>query len=190
MATLGDAATLADSRYSRGAMWFHWIIAALIIANLCLGFFHEGFGREAGRSMIFFHKSTGVTILALSVARLSWRLGHKPPAFPPEMARWEVIGARTGHYLFYVLMIVLPLSGWIMTSASGRPASFFGLFSLGNLPVPRSDELHEFWEEVHKLLGFTMLGLLVIHLAGALKHVLDGHAHMLGRMAPWLYRNR
>lgn len=190
MASTAESAAPSDQRYSRGAIWFHWIIAALIVANLCLGFFHEGFGREAGRSMIFFHKSTGMTILALSVARLLWRLGHKPPAFDPVMARWEVIGARIGHYLFYVLMIVLPLSGWVMTSASGRPTDYFGLFTIGNLPVARGDEIHEFWEEAHELLGWGMVALLAIHIAGALKHVFDGHAYMVGRMAPWLYRGR
>ena len=185
-----EAAGLAGLRYSRGAVWFHWIIAALIVANLCLGFFHEGAGREAGRAMIFFHKSTGMTILALSIARLIWRLGHKPPPFDPVMARWEVIGARTGHYLFYVLMLVIPLTGWLMVSASGRPTNFFGLFTIGNLPVTRGEDIHEFWEEVHELLGWAMVALLTVHIAGALKHVYEGHASMIGRMAPWLYRQR
>jgi cytochrome b561 len=87
-------------------------------------------------------------------------------------------------------MIVLPLSGWLMTSAAGRPISFFGLFSLGNLPIAKNDQLHEGLEEVHELLGWAMLGLLAIHVAGALKHAFDGHGHMIGRMAPWLYRQR
>ena len=185
-----EAMSLEAVRYSRVAMWFHWIIAALIVVNLLLGFFHEDFERPVRASMMAFHKATGLAILALSLGRLAWRLGHRPPAFDPVLARWEVLMARAAHALFYVMMIVIPVTGWLTVSRSGKPTSFFGLFDVPALPFARSEDAHEFWEETHGILGYVILALLVLHVAGAVKHHLQGHRHLIGRMGPWLYRQR
>src|SRR5688500_14145507 len=83
-----------QERYSRVAIWLHWIIAGLIIANLLLGFSHEEFGKAAERQIMWFHKSIGLTVLALTLGRLAWRLGHRPPAFDPVMKQWEMRLAR------------------------------------------------------------------------------------------------
>lgn len=190
MADALDAMSLSQRRYSRGAMWFHWIIAVLIIGNLFLGFFHEDFGKAAKPGMMFVHKAVGLTVLGLSIARLLWRLSHRPPAFDPVLARWEAALAHAAHWLFYALMIIIPLSGWILVSTSDRSTDFFGLFQVAPLPVSRSEDSHELWEEVHELLGLLMVGLIVLHVAGALKHHLQGHRHLIGRMAPWFYRQR
>lgn len=188
MASAADPSGQSAMRYSRVAMWFHWIIAALVAANLWLGFFHEDFGRDTRASMMFFHKAIGVTILGLSLARLLWRLGHRPPPFDTVLHPWEALLARLVHWLFYVLMIALPLSGWILTSTSDRATDYFGLFQIAPLPVSRSKDTHELFEEVHELLAFVMLGLIALHVLGALKHHFEGHRHLTGRMAPWLYR--
>lgn len=188
MASAADPRDSALLRYSRGAIWFHWLIAVLIIANLLLGLFHEDFGKAAEAEIMFFHKSTGLTILALSIARLLWRLLNRPPPFDPVLRPWEAILARIAHALFYVLMIGIPLTGWLLVSANDRPTSFFGLLDIGPLPFPRGKEAHEFWEEVHEIAGKVMIGLILLHVAGALKHHLEGHRHLVGRMAPWAYR--
>jgi cytochrome b561 len=177
-------------RYSRGAMWFHWVIAALIAANLFLGFYHESFGKGATAWMMFFHKAIGITVLASSLARLLWRLGHRPPAFDSMLRPWEALLARITHWLFYVLMIALPLSGWLLSSSSNRATNFFGLFEIPPLPVSRSDSAHDLLELAHEWLAWIMLGLIALHVAGALKHHLEGHRHLIGRMGPWLYRER
>lgn len=171
-------------------MWFHWGIAALIVANLFLGLYHDDFGREARTWMMFFHKATGITILALSIARLLWRLGHRPPPFDAVIRPWEALLARTTHWLFYALMIAIPLSGWMLSSSSNRPTDFFGLFEIPPLPVSRSDAAHDRLEDAHEFLGKLMIGLILLHVAGALKHHLQGHRHLIGRMGPWLYRER
>jgi cytochrome b561 len=183
-------ATLAPdlSRYSRVAIWLHWIIAALIALNLILGFFHEDFGRPVRTTMMNVHKSTGFAILILTLARLGWRLGHRPPAFDPVMKAWEVGLARLIHGLFYLLLILLPLSGWILVSTSNRVTSFFGLFDIAPLPVSREEDVHELFEEVHEYLAYAALALIALHVAGALKHHLGGHRHLIGRMAPWAWR--
>jgi len=183
----GGAAAL---RYSRGAMWFHWVIAALIAANLFLGFYHESFGKAATPWMMFFHKSLGITVLGLSLARLLWRLGHRPPPFDAVLRPWEALLARITHWLFYAMMIALPLTGWLLSSSSNRATNFFGLFEIAPLPVSRSDRVHDLLENAHELLGYAMLALIALHVAGALKHHLQGHRHLIGRMGPWLYRGR
>jgi cytochrome b561 len=177
-----------QAHYSRVAMWIHWTIATLIIANLTLGILHDKFGESAEDAIMFFHKSIGVSVLVLSIGRLAWRLGHRPPPFDPVLPRWEVALARAVHWAFYVLMIVVPLTGWLHVSAAKGSISFFGLFPVPALPVSQSHESHELWEDVHFVLALAMLGLLVLHIAGAVKQIMDGHGWMIGRMAPWLYR--
>jgi len=176
------------ARYSRVAIWLHWIIAALIALNLVLGFFHEDFEKPVRSAMMSVHKATGLTILILTLARLGWRLGHRPPAFDAVLKRWEVGLARLIHGLFYLLLIILPLSGWMVVSTSGRVTSFFGLFNIAPLPVSRSEDVHELFEEVHEYLAYVALALIALHVAGALKHHFDGHRHVIGRMAPWAWR--
>lgn len=175
------------SRYSRVAVWLHWIIAALIALNLLLGFFHEDFERPVRSAMMDVHKATGFTILILTLARIAWRLGHGPPAFDPVLKAWEAALARLIHGLFYAFLIVMPLTGWLVVSSGGRPVtSWFGLFDIAPLPVSRAEEAHELWEKVHEVLAYAALVLIALHVAGALKHHLEGHRHLIGRMAPWL----
>ncbi|HYD38413.1 MAG TPA: cytochrome b [Allosphingosinicella sp.] len=182
-------ATLAApdlARYSRVAVWLHWLIATLIVVNLLLGFFRGEFDKPVRAAMMDVHKATGLTILLLSLARLGWRLGHRPPPFDPVMKAWEAAVARLVHWLFYLLMIALPLTGWMIVSTNGRSTSWFGLFDVAALPVAQGEEIHEFFEEVHEWLAYGILVLLALHVGGALRHHLAGHRHLVGRMAPWL----
>ncbi|MFL6856956.1 MAG: cytochrome b [Allosphingosinicella sp.] len=169
------------ARYTRVAVGLHWLIAALIVANLAIGLFHEDFDRSVRGALMAFHKSTGITILLLSLARLAWRLTHRPPAYDAAMKPWEATLARLTHILFYVLLIVLPLSGWLISSTGKKPVGlWYGLFDIARLPA--SPATHELWEESHQLLGYAMLVLLVLHVAGALKHHFEGHRQMFRRM--------
>jgi cytochrome b561 len=169
------------ARYTRVAIILHWIIAALLIANLAVGFFHESFDRPLRAALMGFHKSTGITILALSLARLAWRLSHRPPGYDPAMNPWERSLARIIHWLFYGLLIAMPLTGWLLTSTGKRPVGlWYGLFDIARLPA--ATDTHDLWQEGHELLGYAMLALLLLHVAGALKHHLEGHRHMIRRM--------
>jgi cytochrome b561 len=176
------------ARYTRVAVALHWIIAVLLIGNLLLGFFHEDFGKAATPWIMFVHKATGLTVLALTLARLGWRLTHRPPAFDPVLKAWERGLASLIHWLFYVVLIAIPLSGWMLSSSGGRVTSFWGLLDVPPLPVPRGKDAGELFGEAHELLAFLAIGLILLHVAGALKHHFEGHRQLMGRMAPWLYR--
>lgn len=188
MADALDAVSLTERRYSRVAMWLHWIIAALIISNLVLGIIHEDFEKPTVAWIMFFHKSIGMTVLGLSILRLLWRLGNPAPPHDKVLHAWERALATATHWTFYFLMIAIPLSGWLLSSTGARITDYFGLFPIGPLPISQSHESHELWETAHKVLSFAMIGLLLLHVAGAIKHYVQGYRHVTGRMAPWLAR--
>ena len=175
-------------RYTRVAVWLHWTIAAFILFNLAVGWGHDLFARPTAGFLMSLHKASGLTVLVLALARLAWRLTHRPPPYDPIMKAWEVMLARITHWLFYLLMLVAPVTGWLMVSAIGRSTSWFGLFDVGPLPVGGGEDAKETYEERHELIGWILLALVALHVLGALKHQLQGHRHLFGRMAPWFYR--
>ncbi len=168
--------------YDRVAIGFHWLIAALVLVNLFLGLFHESL--LEGLKVMPLHESIGITILVLSVARLAWRLGHKPPHFPDHMAGWEKAFAKVTHALFYVLMIALPLSGWLWAGdvTRARPFDWFGLFQVPLIPI--GHDLAGTLHEAHETMGFVMAALVVLHVGGALRHHFLLRDRVLARMLP------
>lgn len=189
MATRSDDVTRERSpRYGQVARVFHWIIAVLIVANLLVGFFHDALPREWIGTVMNAHKATGLTVLALSLARLAWRLGHPAPTPMPNHAAWEVALARTSHWVLYAFMVLMPLAGWLMVSAAEkqRPMSFFGLFPLPFLPTGSDKALAGFGHEAHEIIGWGFVALLLLHVAGALKHQWIDKDRTLGRMVGWM----
>ncbi|KQN15863.1 Cytochrome B [Sphingomonas aurantiaca] len=179
------AAQDRPDRYSSVAIWFHWTIALLIILNLAVGLLHDSI--PALRSWMGAHKALGLAILALTVARIAWRLAHRPPPLPLRTPMWERVLAHGSHTLLYVLMLALPVTGWLMVSG-GKPGGtdWFGLFAVPNLPVSKATG--HFGHEAHELLGWVMLALVVLHIAAALRHHLLLRDPVLTRIAPVLDR--
>lgn len=173
-------------RYDGGAIALHWAIAALVLFNLWLGLFHDGLPREW--QVMPVHRSVGITVLALSVLRLGWRLGHRPPDFPEAMPAWQKALAKGVHWTFYALLILLPLSGWIFSSDPDRPRPFtwFWQFDVPLLPV--GHDLAELAHEGHELLGWLMAGLVLLHILAALRHHFLLRDGALARMLPWVVR--
>lgn len=176
---------VAPGRYTSVAKALHWTIAALILAQLIGGIVMHELPNTAPFKIEAYqlHKSFGLTVLALSVFRLGWRLTHRPPPLPEHTSGWERLLARFTHVAFYALIIAVPLAGWLMVSASPFPSSFFFLFPIPDLPgagVLSRDA----WAEVHELMAFAIIGLLVLHVAGALKHRYVDHDGVLARMLP------
>jgi cytochrome b561 len=178
---------MRGDRYSRGAIAFHWAIAALVLANIFIGLFHETL-LEGIRS-IPLHKAIGVTVLALSLGRLAWRLTHRPPPLPDDMKSWEKVLAKGVHWLFYALMLVVPLTGWMFSSNPERPHPFswFGLFDVPLLPVTR--EMAASAHDAHELLALLLTGLVALHIAAALRHHFLLRDRALVRMLPGASRN-
>ena len=176
----------ARSRYSGGAILFHWVIAALIIANLVGALVSDDWHGPARATVMGLHKATGLTILVLSLARIGWRLAHRPPPFPAEIRQIEAAVARIVHWLFYVLMIVMPLSGWLMISAGAprKPFSWYGMFDLPFLPVQGDKALGDAAHEAHEVLGYAMIALIVLHVLAALKHHFFDQTRLIHRMWP------
>ncbi len=170
-------------RYSRGAIAFHWTIAALVLANLAIGLLHESLPRAW--QVMWWHKSIGVTVLILTVGRFGWRLAHRPPELR-EGAAWERAIARAVHWIFYALLFVMPLTGWIFSSNPDRPRPFswFGLVNIPLLPV--SSNFAAAAKESHELLGWAMAALVILHIAAALRHHFLLHDGVLARMLPWV----
>jgi cytochrome b561/polyisoprenoid-binding protein YceI len=178
MATLSSSNPQA--RYSRGAIILHWLIALALGFQLALGFAmpHD----ERGFALFQLHKSVGITILLLSLARLAWRLTHRPP--PAVESGLGGLLARVVHFLLYAFMIGAPLTGWalVSTDASKIPTLLYGTVPWPHLPLPAA--IHEPMEETHEILAWTGLALIVLHLAGALRHQILLRNGLLRRMGP------
>ncbi len=135
------------------------------------------------------HKSFGIIILVLSVIRLLWRLSHKPPALPHGMKPYERLGAKFSHIGFYVLMIGIPLAGWIMVSASTRQITtkIFKVIPWPNFPgVTRSEGFETLMKDVHEYMAYAAIALLILHVGAALKHHLINRDDVLSRMLPFV----
>lgn len=168
-------------RYSTVAIWLHWIIAVLVLVNLAVGLLHDAV--PALKAWMPGHKSIGITVLGLTLVRIAWRLGHRPPALPVDMPALEKGAAHAAHWALYALLLAMPLTGWMMVSgAQRRPLDWFGLVDIPYLPV--SPAVSGLGHNGHGLLGWVMLALVVIHIGAALRHHLILRDRILARMAP------
>lgn len=153
-----------------------------MIANIVIGLLHDPV--PAFRALMPLHFSIGLTVLALSVGRVAWRLAHRPPPLPADTRAWERGAAHAAHWTLYLLLLVMPMTGWALMSGGAHPRSvnWFGLFTVPRLPVSgaAADGAHN----AHVLLGWFMAGLVVVHIAAALRHHFIRRDAVLGRMAP------
>lgn len=196
----------SSTRYTTVAIALHWAIAVAILSMIPLGWWMSdavldpATRGQAGQAFQL-HKSIGLTILALSLVRLVWRLSHKAPPLPQAMPAWEKVVSKITHWLFYFLMIALPVTGWVYTSAGYSvtferffpvATSWFGLFE-----VPHISAIASKSEEARKIIGVNTMnvhsklawGVIVLgglHVAAALKHHLFNRDDVLTRMLPFL----
>lgn len=173
------------SRYSLGAIILHWAIAISVFVTWRIAESAEHASEAQEEAIMADHMAVGMLILMLTLLRLVWRLTHAQPAFSPHLANWERVAARVVHVTFYVLLVVLPLMGWIGTSMEGGAIDVFGAFTIPGLPVPANRGLGHEILEVHGSLGEIMLYLIVLHVLGALKHHFVDRNGELYRMLPF-----
>lgn len=173
--------------YTAGAIALHWIIATLIFGGFALGWMMTRIPGITPDKLRFYswHKWIGVTVLALAVLRVLWRLTHRAPPLPDSMRVWQRHAAHLGHILLYVLMIAIPVSGYLYSSASNIPVVYLGIVPLP--PIIAPDPVLKVWlKSIHITLDYGLLVLVIGHVAVAVKHHwLDGDG-LLYRMLPFL----
>lgn len=175
--------TLAPARWTRVAQVLHWLIALLIVCLGIVGLVMVDMAPSFDKLKVFaLHKSVGITVLVLVGLRFVWRLAHRAP--PPLPApRWQQVSAALVHGALYVLMFVMPLSGWLFNSAANFPLQWFGLFNLPALWA--ADPAMKHWAlQVHEYGFWTLAVLVVVHAGAALKHHYFDHDETLRRMLP------
>ena len=171
-------------RYTGPAIAAHWVIAALILVAFPLGvYMHELPLSPTKLKLYSYHKWIGITVLLLFVPRILWRITHRPPA-PLPMPAWQHRIAEGTHHLLYLLMFLVPLSGWLMSSAKGFQVVYFGVLPLPDL-VGKSEDLGDLLKGVHEALNFGLLALVGLHVAGTLKHMIIDKDGTLRRMLPF-----
>jgi len=171
-------------RYTATAIVLHWLIALAILCTFSVGVYMHELPLSPMKLRIYsWHKWAGVTIFLLVLVRLAWRLGHRPPPLPASMPAWQRWAAEGTHVLLYVLMVAIPLSGWLMSSAKGFQTVYFGVLPIPDL-LSKNPELGDQLKELHEALNFLMLAVVGGHVAAALKHHLMDRDDVLTRMLP------
>ena len=169
------------ARYTRTAMLLHWLLALAIVVSFVVGLQMVDMKMSVFRLKLYnWHKWAGICILALSAARLLWRLFHPPPP-PPPMRAWQQRVAHATHLLLYALFFATPLLGWAYSSAAGFPVVVFGVLPLPDWVSP-GKELAELIKPWHGWAAKAMAVLVLLHVAGALKHQLVDRDGLLRRM--------
>ena len=171
-------------RYTAPARLLHWLMAALLIGLLALGFYMSDLPLSPEKLQLYaWHKWAGVTAFILLAIRLLWRATHRPPALPASMSATAQRMAHLGHLALYALMIAIPLSGWLMSSAKGFQTVYFGV-----LPIPdmldKNEEIGDLLALVHKSLNLLFVAVLAGHIGAALKHHFIDKDDILTRMLP------
>lgn len=169
-------------RYSRLAVTFHWVIALGIFVMFPLGFYMAGLPLSPRKLQLYsYHKWLGVSIFFLVWLRLLWRLIHRPPALPGHYPQHIVWLSKLGHTGLYVFMVIIPISGWLMSSALGFPTVWFGVLPLPDL-LPRDKHMADILLQVHLYLNIAFLVLIIGHILAALKHHFIDKEPFLNRM--------
>ena len=194
---------ISNNSYTKTAKFLHWLIALGVFGMFALGWYMSDLPKEAPKQMAYdlfdwgiytwqlaeevsprtfyfnLHKSIGVTIFALILFRIFWRLTHKAPALLASYKAWESKLAKNVHRLLYVLMVALPLSGIIMATYSKYGIKWFGVEIVKGLD---NKVMRELFYEVHEIVGILILLVVILHIAGALKHKFIDKDDTLDRM--------
>ena len=171
-------------RYGPVAQFLHWSVVALLLVQFSLAWIAHGLSPSPHKvAVLAIHKSFGITILGLASIRLLWRLANPVPALPP-MPVWQSAASRVSHFSLYALLFAMPLSGWLMSSASNYPVSWFGLVQLPDFVRPDPD-LKAQLRDFHHLMWKVLAGIAVVHVAAALKHQFVDRNDLMYRMLPW-----
>ena len=175
-------------RYSLIAIILHWVMAVAFILMIGSGLAFEnweGMPQDLKFNVIQWHKSLGILLLISFFIRLGIRLIKPPPPQEPDLSQFDRKAAKGLHWLFYVIMIVMPLSGWIMVSSSsyGLPTYIFGLFEWPHIPsLSANREVRGLSGEIHKIVAYVFIVMIMIHVGAVIKHYIFERLNLLPRM--------
>ena len=172
------------NRYTKTAMSLHWLMAILLVCLFAVGIYMHELPLSPWKLQVYsWHKWAGVTAFILVLARLAWRFTHKPPPLPVNMSISAKSAAHAGHALLYILMIAIPLTGWLMSSAKGIQTVYFGIIPIPDL-LAKNKELGKLLRDVHEILNLILVAVVIGHIGAALKHHLIDKDDVLTRMLP------
>ncbi|WP_206996817.1 cytochrome b [Trinickia mobilis] len=181
-----NSPSTARPGYTRTAVALHWLIALLIICGFALGWVMTDIPGFTPTKLKYFswHKWIGVTVFALAIVRVIWRATHVPPSLPSDMPALQRIGAHAVHVVLYVLMFVIPVTGYLYSSASNIPVVYLGVVPLPRLIAP-DPVLKETFKTLHVFLNDVLLALVVMHVLAVVKHQVLDRDGLLSRMLPF-----
>ncbi len=174
----------AVGRYALPAIFLHWLMAVLILAMFGIGWYMVDLPKGPDRHFYFsLHKSLGLTVAALALLRLLWRIGHPPPPLPEQVQQWKRTAAGATHVLLYIFMFLQPISGYLSTSFSGYKTKWWGI------PLPhwgwKDPPLNELFTDIHVASSVFLIALILLHVSAALVHLLVERDGVFQRMWPW-----
>jgi cytochrome b561 len=173
-----------SARYTSTAIALHWLTFALIACGFALAVYMVDLPLSPLKLKYFsWHKWLGVTVFLVVLARLAWRFTHRPPALPANIPAWQQRAAGAAHIALYALIFIIPLTGWLYSSAAGVPTVYLGIVQLPDL-VMKDKALAAQLKALHVTLNYTLLALVVLHAAAALKHHFSERDDVLRRMLP------
>ena len=178
------APSAPPDRYTRTAVVLHWLIGIALIAEIAFGFLLREIprGTPARGPWTNLHKSIGIVLGILILARIAWRFMHRPPALPPAISPWESAAARVNHTAMYFCMVAIPLSGYLASNFSKNGVKFFSIVVLPpwGPDIPR---LYALLNGVHDAAAYVLTALIILHVLATLKHALIDHDQPFSRMA-------
>ena len=180
------------SHYTPTAIALHWLVFVLIACGFSLALYMTDLPLSPRKLKYYsLHKWIGVTVFMLALARVAWRLTHAAPPLPATMPAWQRAAATATHAILYVLIIVIPISGWLHSSTTGLPTVYLGLIQLPDL-LARDKALAGTLKTVHAALNYLLFVLVAIHAAAAVKHHFVDRDDIVARMLPFakLRKNR
>lgn len=172
----------AQDEYSKGSKWLHWLVAVIVLLMLSFSFFLDDVPKAYRSDAFMIHKSLGLTVFFLMCIRLFWIVHTGKPELPSTVVLWERVLSKVVQVSMYVFLFAMPLAGWIMSVAADRVPSYFGLFQMPLYGIPVNKHLAEWMAEAHETIAWILIGLLALHIAGALKHYFINKDRVLQRM--------
>ncbi|WP_103173561.1 cytochrome b [Paracoccus sp. SY] len=172
-------------RYRPPARWFHWTVAVVVLLMIPAGLImtREGLARPVQDALYLFHKNMGVLLVPVILARIAYRLTHRPPPLPASIPGWQRGAARLSHALLYVLLVVMPISGFIRVRAGGFPIELLDRLGVGPW-LAKSERVADIAQGIHAVGAVTLIAVLAIHVAAAAQHALIRRDGVWGRMWP------